>query len=183
MTSDAQAARAVLLLAKASLGKAAIFPPVRLMPQNYELSIEAAVLALESLEKPVQCVAYVENQIMVLRVTPALDSRSAQMHDTQKLFLKEQRGVIGSLIGDTKPSDLVGLAGAGELLVLPLAALQAIQRDYVIMMPLGLGKRRATGAESAQGLSWVVTAGSVEGVSEPELQDLLRTLPRVDTEA
>jgi hypothetical protein len=181
MTSDTSAARAVLLLAKASLAEAPRVTSVRLMPQNEQLSLEAAEDALAAMGKPLQCVAHLQGETIVLQVTAELDGHAAQLYQAQQLFLRDKRGVVGSLLDETKSTDLIGLEGRGELLALTFGTLQTVQRDYVMMTPLSWGKRRATAAESAQGLSWVISVGRVERLGSKEVDDLLHTLPRVDT--
>lgn len=180
MNIEGLQARAALLLMRAGLPGIPISAPVLLMPEGRQLSLGAAALALEALEKPIQCIAHLEKGRMVVSLTNTMDPSSIELHQNQLLLLSQQRGAIGSLTKGEHLHDTVGLEGAGGFMLLPVAVLQSVMRDYVIAMPLALGRRNATAKELEQGISEVVTASKVRSLDDKEVQEWLSKLPRVD---
>ena len=86
-------------------------------------------------------------------------------------MLERGEGVIGSLLSEFAHEPLnVTLSGAGQLFDISKKALEMLERDYLITMPLALSRAKAEG-EGPGGIKWSVLAGYARPVSEGEVEE------------
>lgn len=166
-TVDLDAARLALAALRASLPQQQRTDDERvvLAPDVEVLSFDAVATRLAGKPKPLECRAHAADGTLVVSCSD-VSAEWRAIHNNQVEDINSSEGPIGALRTSTDESatEKVLVLGKEQSLLVPIGALEAWARDYVITLQLGVTSRAADGAEKALGVRSVIEFGHVEEV-------------------
>jgi hypothetical protein len=171
LSTDELATRATLLTIVAALQveSGTSGARFRLEPATEIVTYDTAVQALAMMSKPVACKAERRGDVVSVRCERLTDPIYVRMHAArQGEALASLRRLLAR--GDAQSSDRenqgpILLRGRHEGLLLPLAVIEAWERDYFLAFPRSITGNRADRAAKSQGAAAVLSIGPSRATS------------------
>ena len=151
---DLQAARAALLLLKATVPGGESVYRFRLGSSGEAEPAEATAVRLVGMGKPLRCTASVNGAALEIAMNDALPADYPP-------FEIQRSAPIRMALSEVPDLDAMSIlmTGAGESLLLSGRVVQAWTRDYPIGVPFSMSGDYPTEEQRAHGISWVIEVG------------------------